>query len=256
MVYLIFLSRVFHITRHLIIMWRHFAGMSAFNTNMAGEREGLTSLCRIASQALQQISDLEQPTDTPTRSVEQSENLPETLQNANRVSLFDELASRFPTFNSRTTSTKRSSSSQNKKGKNKGKGATRPSTDTPDSGKYSKVGRSPHQTVNRDLIIIPNPNTAVVPSHKSRVHLENLGLVIHEFPFNRSWDASTLWEQIRKQLPVASDFEYIKVSSILYIKFNIDLHLTCWMILYLAWFVMYFHPTWLPYHHSTFFWWF
>ena len=78
-------------------MWRHFAGMSAFNTNMAGEREGLTSLCRIASQALQQISDLEQPTDTPTRSVEQRENLPETLQNANSV-VIRWIGESFPNF--------------------------------------------------------------------------------------------------------------------------------------------------------------
>eukprot|EP00112_Aurelia_sp_Birch-Aquarium-sp1_P018322 Seg4355.5 transcript_id=Seg4355.5/GoldUCD/mRNA.D3Y31 product="hypothetical protein" protein_id=Seg4355.5/GoldUCD/D3Y31 len=74
-----------------------------------------------------------------------------------------------------------------------------------------KAGRKPSGTVNRDLVIIPNPNTTKVPSHGSHLKLETRGFVIHEFPICRSWDADKLRNQIEKHLPNEYClFEYMK----------------------------------------------
>lgn len=64
----------------------------------------------------------------------------------------------------------------------------------------------------KDLVIIPDPQTSRVPTHKNRVELEKKGLVVSEFPFDKSWDPTTLKEKVKEQLPMSFlPFEFVKV---------------------------------------------
>ena len=38
----------------------------------------------------------------------------------------------------------------------------------------------------KDLILLPEPDTKTVPTHRSRITLENDGFVVHEFSIDRS----------------------------------------------------------------------
>ena len=75
-----------------------------------------------------------------------------------------------------------------------------------------KNGRSSKTIVHKDLVIIPNPNTSQVPSHVSKVKLEERGLIIHQLPFNKDWTHLDLKRNIESQ-PPRDDimFEYLKV---------------------------------------------
>ena len=65
----------------------------------------------------------------------------------------------------------------------------------------------------KDLVLLPNPKHDKVPTHNARVELERKGLVIHEFPFDKEWDATTLRKKIEEQFPQLewTLFEYMKV---------------------------------------------
>ena len=43
-----------------------------------------------------------------------------------------------------------------------------------------------------DLVLIPSPKISKVPTHTTRLQLEERQLVCHEFPFGKSWDANSL----------------------------------------------------------------
>ena len=47
--------------------------------------------------------------------------------------------------------------------------------------------RKTSNVVYKDLILLPEPDTKTVPTHRSRITLENDGFVVHEFPVDRSW---------------------------------------------------------------------
>ena len=78
---------------------------------------------------------------------------------------------------------------------------------------HSPQGRPSKALVHKDLIVIPCPSTDKVPTHASRVELEERQLVRHQFPFNRSWDAEVLKATILKEFPRLLMFEYVKVRS-------------------------------------------
>ena len=65
----------------------------------------------------------------------------------------------------------------------------------------------------KDIVLIPNPKHDKVPTHNARVELERKGFVIHEFPFDKKWDATMLKRKIEEQFPQLewSLFEYMKV---------------------------------------------
>ena len=46
--------------------------------------------------------------------------------------------------------------------------------------------------VYKDLVIIPSPKINKVPTHKTRLNLEERDLVCHEFLFDKCWDANSL----------------------------------------------------------------
>ena len=113
-------------------------------------------------------------------------------------SIAAELARRFPSYNTRGVTSSRK----------------RPSTS--DSSSFmarGKNGRPSKTIVHKDLVIIPNPNTNQVPSHVSKVKLEERGLIIHQLPFNKDWTHLELQRNIESQLPRDDImFEYLQVS--------------------------------------------
>ena len=76
----------------------------------------------------------------------------------------------------------------------------------------SKFGRPVKSIVHKDLVIIPNPSTNQVPSHAFKVKLEDRGLIIHEFPFDRRWTPLGLKRNIESQLPI-SDVSSLEVAN-------------------------------------------
>ena len=67
--------------------------------------------------------------------------------------------------------------------------------------------------VYKDLILIPSPKISKVPTHTTRLQLEERDLLCHEFPFGKSWDANSLKTAILNRFPQLMLFEYIKVGN-------------------------------------------
>ena len=65
----------------------------------------------------------------------------------------------------------------------------------------------------KDIVLIPNPKHDKVPTRNARVELERKGFVIHEFPFDKEWNATMLKRKIEEQFPQLELrlFEYMKV---------------------------------------------
>ena len=174
---------------------------------MAGSNESveqITSACAIATQELEAIGNLQcreirnLASSTATGSVSSSCNPSRSGSSA----IAAELGRRCPIFNARgerANSRKRSSSASNH--------------ETSSRSHSSKFGRPLKSIVHRDLVIIPNPSTNQVPSHATKVKLEERGLIIHEFPFDRRWTPLDLKRNIESQLPRKDIlFDYLKVS--------------------------------------------
>ena len=189
-----------------LFIWSTNALRARLATNMADTNESvdqITSACAIATQALEAIGNLQcrdirnLASSTATGSVSSSCN-PSTSGSS---AIAAELGRRFPTFNARggrPNSRKRSSSTSNHE---------------TSRSQSSKFGRPLKSIVHRDLVIIPNPSTNQVPSHANKVKLEEKGLIIHEFPFDRRWTPLDLKRNIESQLPRKDIlFDYLKVS--------------------------------------------
>ncbi|XP_028413816.1 uncharacterized protein LOC114536664 [Dendronephthya gigantea] len=95
--------------------------------------------------------------------------------------------------------------------------AARQSRIPPRSGRVSKrtkgrppQGRPKKMIIYKDLVLLPSPDVEKVPTHNSRVKLEERQLVCHEFPFNKDWDEMTLKREIMKQFPQVINFEFVK----------------------------------------------
>lgn len=176
-------------------------------TKMAANKEDvqhvqhISSACAIAKQALEAIGNLESndirnaAASTATNSASST-----SIPSSSSGSIAAELARRFPTFNScgGTATRKRTSTSSFRSFMGRGK----------------KNGRPSKTIFHKDLVIIPNPNTNQVPSHVSKVKLEERGLIIHQFPFNKDWTHQDLRRNIESQLPRDDIlFEYLKVSD-------------------------------------------
>ena len=109
-----------------------------------------------------------------------------------------ELVRRFPSYNARGAASRK-----------------RPSTSSStNSMSRGKKNEHPNKTIiHKDLVIIPNPDTNQVPSHVSKVKLEERGLIIHQLLFNKDWTPLDLKRNIESQLPRDDImFEYLKVS--------------------------------------------
>ena len=160
--------------------------------------------CAIATQALEAIGNLQcsdiRNLASPTATGSFSSSCNPSASGSCVIAV--ELGRRFPTFNARGgrgNNRKRSSSSLNHK--------------TSSRSQSSKFGRPMKSILHKDLVIIPNPNTNQVPSHASKVKLEERGFIIHEFPFDSRWTPLDPKRNIESQLP-RNDilFDYLKVS--------------------------------------------
>ena len=77
----------------------------------------------------------------------------------------------------------------------------------------SNKGRPSKTLVYKDLVLIPSPKINKVPTHTSRLQLEERELVCHEFPFDKSWDANSLKAAILNRFSKLLLFEYVKVGN-------------------------------------------
>ena len=174
--------------------------------------DDISSACEVAAQALQAIGNLSNSDirnlaeSTASNSSASNSNMSST-SGGNMSAFAAELGQRFPTFNAGKVSTILVAVLLKTPKKRKS------INDTHDAGSRSgaKIGRPSKSVIHKDLVIIPNPDTKQVPSHSSKVKLEERGLIIHEFPFNKGWRPLELRENIEKQLPKNVSFEFMKV---------------------------------------------
>ena len=140
-----------------------------------------------------------------------------------QTTIRSELSRRFPSYRPAGLSPTTSSSSSDNVTNNrrlpsiaKRRGPrSRSSSKTTSKASSAKRGRpAASNIVYRDLVIVPDPATKKVPTHSARVALEKNKLIVSGFPFDRSWDATSLKSNIRKQLPHQDMlFQYVKVSN-------------------------------------------
>eukprot|EP00794_Sanderia_malayensis_P000831 gene831-123_t len=64
------------------------------------------------------------------------------------------------------------------------------------SSSASTATKSKDKIVHKDLILIPDPDADKVPMHGKRIELATNGYVIHEFPFQKSWNERTMRDKI------------------------------------------------------------
>ena len=68
--------------------------------------------------------------------------------------------------------------------------------------------------VYKDLILLPEPDTKTVPTHRSRITLENDGFVVHEFPIDKSLQEEEFKAEVRKVFPIlvskCANFKFAK----------------------------------------------
>ena len=121
--------------------------------------------------------------------------------------LSEELSARFPTI--RTSQSRRNVSTRQLPIPFTG-GKRRAAQRPVKSGKKTKS----HEIVHKDLILIDDPSCCSVPTHRKRIELEKRGLVLHEFPFDKSWDEQATRYNISEGFPILSskniDYEFMK----------------------------------------------
>ncbi|XP_072574531.1 uncharacterized protein [Paramormyrops kingsleyae] len=54
-----------------------------------------------------------------------------------------------------------------------------------------------HDTFNKDVILLPRPSSSCVVKHRTKQKLHEQGHILNAFEFHKSWDQSTVTEQIR-----------------------------------------------------------
>ncbi|XP_028407831.1 uncharacterized protein LOC114530408 [Dendronephthya gigantea] len=172
--------------------------------------EEISSACEAAAQALQAIGNIGnadiQNLAASTASSDNSVASTSTTNGGDAIAT--ELARRFPTYNSRG---RRPSGNVVGRSRTRTLGRKRRSNSRekpPESD--AKSGRPAKSICHKDLVIIPNPYTKQVPSHSSKVKLEERGLIIHKFPFDRRWSPVELRENIERQLPRDVLFQFMK----------------------------------------------
>ena len=68
---------------------------------------------------------------------------------------------------------------------------------------------------NKDVILLPSPNTRSVPTHRTHCRLENNGFVVHALSLDKSLQEKDLRAQIRELFPplAETDFEFVESCS-------------------------------------------
>jgi hypothetical protein len=174
----------------------------------------LNSACLAAANALQALSHLQpgfasnvsprlmdnqRQQSTNNQMSQQSGEMAEVPQNVNSIQ--SRLQSCFPTIASRQRR-----SNPTRRTTRTGRVAKSNTRKTGTCGRPKKV------IVYKDLVVIPGPDFEKVPTHNSRVKLEERQLVCHEFPFNKEWNEASLKDEIYKQFPQLISMEFVKVT--------------------------------------------
>ena len=73
----------------------------------------------------------------------------------------------------------------------------------------STKGRPSKTLVYKDLVLISSPKISKVPTHTTRLQLEERELFCLEFPFEKSWDAKSLKTAILNRFPQVLLSEYV-----------------------------------------------
>ena len=163
------------------------------------DAQHISSACAIAKQALEAIENLHNNDIRNVAALTATNRASTSFVPSSSPSIAAELSRRFPTFNARgaTATRKRTSAG----------------TFTSSMSRGNRNGRPSKTIFHKDLVIIPNPNTKQVPSHVNKVKLEERGLIVHQFPFNKDWTYLDLKRNIESQLPREDImFEYLKVT--------------------------------------------
>lgn len=173
---------------------------------MADKRQSLAAACEQAAIALRSIQSI---TSEDVQRIAATTSNTSDAEAENLTSIRAELAQRFPSYRPSPSASGSGISVQGKHSDSNRQNKKRTWT----TRTTTKRGRpSTSNIVYRDLVIIPNPETKKVPTHKARVALEKNRLIVSGFPFDRSWDAATLKCNIELQLPKRHVlFEYMKV---------------------------------------------
>lgn len=134
------------------------------------------------------INPLENPTDrmVGTSAVEMSSRARASSINLPGEAVRQSLREAFPSFSG--NSGKRKSDFKSKQG-------TRSKAPTLTKKKACNV-------VYMDLILLPELDTKTVPTHRSRITLENDGFVVHEFQIDKSWQEEEFKAEVRKVFPI------------------------------------------------------
>ena len=127
----------------------------------------ISSACAIAKQALEAIKNLHNNDIRNVVALTATNRASTTSVPSSSPSIAAELSRRFPTFNAlgATATRKRTSAG----------------TFTSSMSRGNRNGRPGKTIFDKDLVIIPNPNTKPVPSHVNKVKLEKRGLISFSF---------------------------------------------------------------------------
>ena len=76
--------------------------------------------------------------------------------------------------------------------------------------------RGSQNTVNKTLVIIPDPAEAAISTHSKRAALRLQGLIVDEFPFDQRWEDEELLLNVMEQLPMRFSMNRIRFVKVSY----------------------------------------
>lgn len=67
--------------------------------------------------------------------------------------------------------------------------------------------------VHKDIVFLFDPSVDKVPTHNTRLRLENKGRIIHDFAFERDWEEWRVRSAIEEEMPMLAngEYEFLKV---------------------------------------------
>ena len=78
------------------------------------------------------------------------------------------------------------------------------------SALFCKAKTHYHDSFNKDVILLPKPSSSAVVRHRTKQQLHEQGHILNGFEFQKSWDQSTVTEQIREAFgeKLSTDIRY------------------------------------------------
>jgi len=63
--------------------------------------------------------------------------------------------------------------------------------------------------VHKYIVLIFAPDCKTVPTHRTRITLENDGFIVHQFPVDKSWDIGQLKAEMERYFPFFNEKQQI-----------------------------------------------